>query len=321
MENLYPWLKDIWHYWKLSLETAQFPNVVLLNSVHGLGSEQLIKHLTQVLMCSNYLGDYCGFCHSCKLVESGNHPDFHLISPEINGGGISINQIRFCNKIACETSQFSGFRLIVVMPAEAMNESASNALLKTLETSPSNCIFLLVSFKPNLLLPTIKSRCQCWNVSIPEHMVLLNWLKSKTKEDIPGYTLHLNNYAPIDILTFIQTNELETYLMIEQKLISAMKNDLEELINLTKCLLKDPNKYLAWLWYLFTDAQKSHFGLIDEYTIPGAIQLSRLLNYNDLYTQTAKLNLLRKEIRLHPVLNKELLITNWLINLTNEIST
>ena len=47
----------------------------------------------------------------------------------------------------------------MVSDAHLLNEAASNCLLKILE-EPSNGIFILLTSKLNLLIDTIKSRCQ-----------------------------------------------------------------------------------------------------------------------------------------------------------------
>ncbi|OSM05240.1 putative DNA polymerase III subunit delta' [Magnetofaba australis IT-1] len=41
-----------------------------------------------------------------------------------------------------------------------MNASAANALLKTLEEPPAQSLLILITQRPGLLLPTIRSRCQ-----------------------------------------------------------------------------------------------------------------------------------------------------------------
>ena len=48
----------------------------------------------------------------------------------------------------------------IVDPADDMNVSAANALLKNLEEPPSRTVFILISHSPGGLLPTIRSRCQ-----------------------------------------------------------------------------------------------------------------------------------------------------------------
>lgn len=52
------------------------------------------------------------------------------------------------------------FLVTIVEPADRLTPEAANALLKLLEEPPSNVVFLLVTSYPELLLPTIHSRCQ-----------------------------------------------------------------------------------------------------------------------------------------------------------------
>ncbi len=51
-------------------------------------------------------------------------------------------------------------RYFVITPADAMNEAAQNAFLKTFEEPKEFCHFVLLTEQPNLLLPTIRSRAQ-----------------------------------------------------------------------------------------------------------------------------------------------------------------
>ncbi|HSG94095.1 MAG TPA: hypothetical protein VLA28_01150, partial [Afifellaceae bacterium] len=52
------------------------------------------------------------------------------------------------------------WRIIIVDPADEMNRSAANALLKALEEPPARTLFMLVSRIPGRLLATIRSRCR-----------------------------------------------------------------------------------------------------------------------------------------------------------------
>ncbi len=53
-----------------------------------------------------------------------------------------------------------GFRVYLIYLPEMMDEDAANKLLKTLEEPSPYTLFLLVSLRPELLLPTIRSRVQ-----------------------------------------------------------------------------------------------------------------------------------------------------------------
>jgi hypothetical protein len=51
-------------------------------------------------------------------------------------------------------------RAIIIDPADDLETSAVNALLKSLEEPPAGTYFLLVTHRLGRLLPTIRSRCR-----------------------------------------------------------------------------------------------------------------------------------------------------------------
>ena len=73
---------------------------------------------------------------------------------------ISIEDVRKLQLYCSLSIADGGKRIIIIDTADDLNKSSSNALLKLLEEPPNNTIFLLISHQPNLLLPTLKSRCQ-----------------------------------------------------------------------------------------------------------------------------------------------------------------
>jgi DNA polymerase-3 subunit delta' len=56
------------------------------------------------------------------------------------------------------TASEGGWRVVIVDPADDMNRSAANAILKNLEEPPRQTLFLLVTERRGMLLPTILSR-------------------------------------------------------------------------------------------------------------------------------------------------------------------
>jgi len=60
-----------------------------------------------------------------------------------------------------------------------MNDSASNALLKTLEEPPATSHVFLVTSRPDALLPTIRSRCQTLRFAPIETKEIENYLLSE----------------------------------------------------------------------------------------------------------------------------------------------
>src|SRR5262249_61640176 len=49
--------------------------------------------------------------------------------------------------------------VVLIDDADALVPAAQNALLKTLEEPPSSSVFILVTSRPDVLLPTVRSRC------------------------------------------------------------------------------------------------------------------------------------------------------------------
>ncbi|MEP3051739.1 MAG: DNA polymerase III subunit delta' [Erythrobacter sp.] len=73
---------------------------------------------------------------------------------------IAVDQIRQMQKRLTTRPTLGDKRAIIVDPADDMESSASNALLKSLEEPPIGTFFLLVTHRPARLLPTIRSRCR-----------------------------------------------------------------------------------------------------------------------------------------------------------------
>lgn len=96
-------------------------------------------------------------------------PNLLVIDPSDSESGqsIAIDEIRKIKNFV-SLSPYSGSRqLVIINDAHAMTVEAQNALLKILEEPNPASSFILVTSSPNLLLPTIGSRCQ--GIRFPSH--------------------------------------------------------------------------------------------------------------------------------------------------------
>jgi len=73
---------------------------------------------------------------------------------------ISIEQIRQITEMVLMPPSESKNLVIIVPDVDLMAAAPANAFLKTLEEPPKYVKFLLITSRPNALLPTIRSRCQ-----------------------------------------------------------------------------------------------------------------------------------------------------------------
>jgi len=103
--------------------------------------------------------DACGVCTACRRIARGVHPDVVALEPG-ESGVIKIDQAREVIAAAAYRPFEGRRRLVIVDPADALNVDAQNALLKTLEEPPPSSTFVLVTARPDVLLPTVQSRCQ-----------------------------------------------------------------------------------------------------------------------------------------------------------------
>jgi DNA polymerase-3 subunit delta' len=102
--------------------------------------------------------DACGKCAACAKIARGVHPDVLVVEPG-ESGTIKVEQVREINDRAGYRPFEGRRRVVIVDQADALVGAAQNALLKTLEEPPSSSVFLLLTSRPDMLLPTVRSRC------------------------------------------------------------------------------------------------------------------------------------------------------------------
>lgn len=155
----------------------------------GVGKETTAMSFARALLCSSPAGgDACGLCRECRQVSGGNHPDFTIIDPA--GASIKIEQIREVQRRAPYRPYQGGRKVFLIRQAEAMTAEAANCILKTLEEPPGDTVFILVSARPQVLLPTILSRCQqvyFKSLTVPEIIQGLDTLKGVSGNEASLY--------------------------------------------------------------------------------------------------------------------------------------
>ena len=121
--------------------------------------EMILSFVKTILCPHNYFNNKkCGECKQCLRIEAGNYPEIKIIEPD--GMWIKKEQLMELqeefNKTAIEGSK----RIYVILECEKLNKQAANSILKFLEEPNDDIIALLVTNNKDLVLDTIKSRCQ-----------------------------------------------------------------------------------------------------------------------------------------------------------------
>jgi DNA polymerase-3 subunit delta' len=144
---------------KRSAAGGSLPPSLLFTGPAGIGKRKTAVALAQTLNCLTPLdGDACGTCPACTRIARGVHPDVTVVEPE-DSGAIKIEQVRTIVDRAAYRPFEGKRRVVVVDEADALVVQAQNALLKTLEEPPPSSVFILVTSRPDVLLPTVRSRC------------------------------------------------------------------------------------------------------------------------------------------------------------------
>lgn len=150
----------------------RLPHGLIFAGPTGVGKGTTAKALATLFLCEKPKKDQpCGKCDSCRVMESGNHPDYHVIYKELirvhdktgksKGIELSINVLRpeLIEPAGRKASMNVG-KVFVIEQAELMNPQAQNGILKTLEEPAGRTLIILLTDSPGWLLPTIRSRCQ-----------------------------------------------------------------------------------------------------------------------------------------------------------------
>ncbi|HEV3484707.1 MAG TPA: DNA polymerase III subunit delta', partial [Vicinamibacterales bacterium] len=141
---------------------GSLPPSLIFAGPEGVGKRMAALALAQVFNCSAVdpqTNDSCGRCAACTRIARGVHADVLTIEPG-DTGAIKVEQIREVLQRSAYRPFEGRRRAVIIDDADAALVEAQNAMLKTLEEPPAASTFVLVTSRPDVLLPTVRSRCQ-----------------------------------------------------------------------------------------------------------------------------------------------------------------
>ena len=177
------WHAEHWARLQARRQRDALPHALLLCGPQGLGKRDFLRRFVRGLLCQHPQEcDACGTCRSCLLFDAGTHPDYVALSYGLRKDGVQrqeivVDQIRELSARLATASQFGGWQVASIDPADAMNAAAANALLKTLEEPASQTMLILIADAPWRMPATIRSRCQRIDFQLPGHEESLAWLQ------------------------------------------------------------------------------------------------------------------------------------------------
>jgi len=167
--------KKQWEFFKRKFELNSLSHAYLFSGAEGIGKKIFSKEFVKFVNCLND-NKPCGKCVNCQMIERDGFPDFMLLSANKrdpvfdDGGEIKIAKVREVQKFLNYKSYYGSFKSVIVDDAEKMNQEAQSCFLKTLEEPKGKTILFLITSKPDMILPTITSRCQIVKFFRPESL-------------------------------------------------------------------------------------------------------------------------------------------------------
>jgi len=114
-------------------------------------------------------------------------------------------------------------RLVAFDQADALLQSAQNALLKTLEEPPSSSMFVLVTAAPDRLLETVRSRCPRVRFAPLAAADIASWLQRERGVDA----------READAIAAVSDGSLARALDASSEVVSAMRHAAQRLLEQT----------------------------------------------------------------------------------------
>jgi DNA polymerase-3 subunit delta' len=249
------WLDASWQSFIERIEQDRLGHALLLAGQPGIGKQILAEAMVARLLCLQPGRVACGECTSCKLLKGGAHPDRFILTPEEDKKLINVEQSRELGAGLALTTTISPVKVALIYPAEAMNKSAANALLKNLEEPPGKTVILLLSHDPSRLLVTIRSRCQLIPAHAPERPVGLAWLKGQDNSaaGLQAQALESAGGGPMLALRWLQEGWLDTFEDFRVQLKQLIGKPLQ--IPGSLATFNDVEATVLWDWLSQSSAQ------------------------------------------------------------------
>lgn len=159
-------------------ENNKLPKQIMLSGPKGIGKCTMSYHLINFVLSVNEENPY----DAKNLIINENNKSFRLIKNSVNPNfysidiidekkKIDINQIRNLIIDLNKSSFNHKPRFVLIDNVELLSISSINALLKIIE-EPNNNIFFILINNNKKMLPTLKSRCLNFRISLSHKKVI-----------------------------------------------------------------------------------------------------------------------------------------------------
>ncbi len=248
-----------WRVFKKSFQNNRSAHAYLFSGIDNLGKKRVALEFLKFVFGEE----------KEELIERRKHPDLLIIGSEKDS--IQINDIREVQRFLSYKPYLGKQRAVIVDEAEKMNRQAQSCLLKTLEEPKGNALLILISSHPEMLLPTIYSRCQLIKFFPVAEKEIIKYLKSELKiiEKKARLIAGISQGRPGRAISFIKNPEK---LEKERKILKDILKISDSSLNIRFSYLRkitsdksliDPNEFLRILQQYLRFILLNKIGVVD----------------------------------------------------------
>ncbi|MGA1846376.1 ATP-binding protein [Deferribacter abyssi] len=206
-------------YFKVIAENNTFHTSYIFYGNEGIGKRLFALYLAKSVHCENGIFfEDCG-CRSCKQIDNKSHPDVVILEED----ELKIDNIREINEKAF-LSSFTGKRKFFILDNfHKIKREAANAMLKTLEESPLDTTFILITHNYEMVIPTILSR----SIKIMFHPLSSNEMRqvyNVVKDEEETYNIDFEYFDLLEFINLVsKIKERDEFKIILKKIYEDFK--------------------------------------------------------------------------------------------------
>lgn len=210
---------------------------------HNSAPEMHAIEYIQKKLCAH---NGCSVCVTCRNIRDKQHHAMRWFFPEKAYTRDELAPLFQLLSFALDTHELF---FIVIEKADYLTVACANSLLKSIEEPPAGYHFLLLTDRPDQILPTIRSRCTAFTVQSTHTRTstdpLFQLFTTSTSSDPALFLKMLDKEKPTEQRTVALLDQLLAYWIASYKnhLTSGdidMHNNSQRVINILAAAIKHP---------------------------------------------------------------------------------